>query len=167
MRRAFFLLMLMALGCHSHEWTPGSRVRIDVPKGFRAHREGNSLELKSGKLIVVLEPVDKATTKVLKAQSDQWSQPDSKCDLTRAVTTVQFGHVSGTKFAFHQTTPAPYKRVEYLLQVPGGHIHAVLDASGRDFDEAPIELQLHTLQILPPKPPTKLTPAPRPAKTQA
>jgi hypothetical protein len=167
MRRAFLLWIVFALSCGPHDFVPGSRVRVDVPKGFRAHREGDSLELRSGKLIVVLEPVDKTSAKVLLAQSAQWSQPDPKCDLTRAVTTVHFGPVSGTKFSFHQMKPAAYKRVEYILQVPGGHIHVVMDASGNDFDEVPIESQLHTLQILPPKPPTKLTPAPKPAKTQA
>lgn len=168
MRRICLLLLMFALGCGSHGLVRGSRVRMAVPKGFRAHREGSSLVLKSGRLTVLLEPVDRSSANVLKAEADQSTQSDSRSDLTRVATTVHFGRVSGTKFVLHQTKPVSYKRVEYVLDVPGGHIHVVLDASGMDFDEAPIESQLHTLEILPPRPPpTQLTPAPRPAKTQA
>jgi hypothetical protein len=158
---------MIAMGCNSHDLIPGSRVRMDAPKGFRTHREANRLHLSSGKFNVVVEPLDRSSAKILRAQARQALPSDPRSDLIQLATAVRFGQVSGTKSVLHQTKPVFYKRVEYILDVPGGHVRVILDAGGPDFDEGPIESQLRTLQVVPPKPPpTQLTPAPLPAKTQ-
>jgi hypothetical protein len=59
---------------------------------------------------------------------------------------VQFGDSHGFKFCYIQTEPW-WKQVQYLLEVPGGKVNVVLDASGKDFDETAFEDKLKTLQI--------------------
>ncbi len=49
---------------------------------------------------------------------------------------------------------AKFKRVNYALDVPGGHVVAVLDSSRGDFDESELEARFHTLRVLNYPPPT-------------
>jgi hypothetical protein len=60
---------------------------------------------------------------------------------------VQFGESHGYKYLYTQTTPASWKRVQYLLQVPGGEIEITLDAGGKEFDELAFEGKLQTLRF--------------------
>jgi hypothetical protein len=57
------------------------------------------------------------------------------------------GDVSGKKYVYRQVAPVPWKRVNYVLSVPGGFVSAMLDALGADFDETPFDAHLHTLRL--------------------
>jgi hypothetical protein len=60
---------------------------------------------------------------------------------------VSFGAIAGKKYSYTQTSPVPWKRITYLLSVPGGFVDAILDGGGPDFDETPFESRLHTLRL--------------------
>jgi hypothetical protein len=66
---------------------------------------------------------------------------------------VHFGEAHGDKYLYKQTQPAAWKRVQYLLKVPGGTVDILLDANGKKFDESSFESKLHTLRIEPGRPP--------------
>jgi len=65
---------------------------------------------------------------------------------------VQFGPVSGVKRTLRGTQgKAKYRRLDYALIVPDGHLMATLQSTARkfgDFDETEIEAYFHTLKIL-------------------
>jgi hypothetical protein len=61
---------------------------------------------------------------------------------------VRFGEVTGIKRVSKIASPPMFKRVDYALDVPGGHIVAVLDSSRGDFDESEVERYFHTLRVL-------------------
>lgn len=60
---------------------------------------------------------------------------------------VRFGDVSGIKCTSKMAS-AKFKRVDYALDVPGGHLTATLDSSSRDFDESEFERYFHTMRVL-------------------
>jgi len=64
-----------------------------------------------------------------------------------SVADVRFGEVSGIKRLSKMATPR-FKRLDYALDVPGGHLVAVLDSSSGDFDESVVEQYFHTLRVL-------------------
>ena len=71
-----------------------------------------------------------------------------------SVTDVRFGEVVGIKCISKMTSPK-FKRLDYALDVPGGHVVAVLDSTAGDFDESELEAHFHTLRVLNYPPPTK------------
>ncbi len=64
-----------------------------------------------------------------------------------SVSEVRFGEVSGSKRLSKMASPK-FKRLDYALDVPGGHLVAVLDSSSGDFDESIVEQYFHTLRVL-------------------
>jgi hypothetical protein len=64
-----------------------------------------------------------------------------------SVADVRFGPVSGIKGISRMASPK-FKRVNYALDVPGGHLVVVLDSSRGDFDESEVERYFHTLRVL-------------------
>lgn len=70
-----------------------------------------------------------------------------------SIAAIRFGEVSGIKCVSRMTSPK-FKRLDYALDVPGGHVVASLDSRAGDFDESEIERYFHTLRVLnypPPK----------------
>ena len=65
-----------------------------------------------------------------------------------SVVEVQFGDVSGIKRIWQMKSPKKFKRLDYALDVPGGHLVAVLEIASGDFDESIIEQYFCTLQVL-------------------
>lgn len=64
-----------------------------------------------------------------------------------SVAEVRFGEVSGIKRLSKLASPK-FKRLDYALDVPGGHLLVVLDSSGGDFDESEFERYFHTMRVL-------------------
>lgn len=64
-----------------------------------------------------------------------------------SVADVRFGEVTGIKSISEMASPK-FKRVDYALDVPGGHLVVVLDSSRGDFDESEVEGYFHTLRVL-------------------
>ena len=67
---------------------------------------------------------------------------------TNEVSEVSFEQCSGKKYLHRMTAPALWKRVDYVLRVPGGFVSIGLGTlTGVEFDEAPLEFKLHTLRL--------------------
>jgi len=64
-----------------------------------------------------------------------------------SVAEVRFGEVAGIKCISKMTSPK-FKRADYVLDVPGGHMVATLDSSRGDFDESEFEQYFNTLRVL-------------------
>ena len=74
---------------------------------------------------------------------------------------VRFGDVSGIK-CISRMVSRKFKRVDYALDVPGGHLTATLDSLSKhfdDFDESEFERYFHTMRVLNyPPPGTPISP---------
>lgn len=72
---------------------------------------------------------------------------------TREVAPVAFGQVTGQKIVFKgESALGAFKKITYVLAVPGGHVHGSLAAVGKkvdqlNWDEAPFEACFHTLRV--------------------
>ena len=68
------------------------------------------------------------------------------------VAEVRFGEVAGIKCILKMVSPK-FKRVDYALDVPGGHLVVVVDSARGDFDESEVERYFHTMRVLNSPPP--------------
>ena len=124
----------------------GPQVSFVAPEGWKVKVVSSRLDLKRGKLIGTIMAVDEFSFDLMQRQHELWVGPPG-LEVRREVQTVRHGEVSGKKYVYRQFAPAPWKRVEYVLRVPGGFVSAMLDAMGADFDEAPFEDKLHTVRV--------------------
>ena len=124
---------------------PPPRILFEAPDGYQIVERPNGLNLEVGLLIGCINVIDVATAEFLQEQKKQTlSLPHVNVDCS--IDQVCFGPVIGTRHRLIDTV-TQWKRVEYFLDVPGGHVYVMLDAGGKDFDEAPMEACLHTLRV--------------------
>jgi hypothetical protein len=118
---------------------------FDPPKGWKVTVVPFRLDLKKGKIIGTIEAIDEFWFEERQQDIEEWSAP-SGLQATWETENFSSGHVVGKKYVFRQIGPA-WKRVDYVLKVPGGFVSAMLDGMGADFDEGPLESKLHTLRL--------------------
>jgi hypothetical protein len=130
---------------------PLATVDFEPPAGWKMTRAPyGMINPKKGKLIGVIKAIDQfsfelRTKQLSLADANVLAAPGMQA--THEEKHIQFGDVGGNKRVYRQMTPLRWKRVDYLLRVPGGLVDATLDAMGADFDETPFEANLHTLRV--------------------
>lgn len=74
--------------------------------------------------------------------------------ILASVSTISLGTVSGHKFIVNgESWSGPFKKVEYILTVPGGHVSASVSSSAKktdelNWDETKLEAYFHTLRLV-------------------
>jgi hypothetical protein len=126
--------------------SPGPKMTFDPPEGWKMKAVPFWLELKKGKLIGTIGAIDEFSFDRMQRQHEQWVPPPA-VQGTWQTQSVGFGDISGKKYVFREVGPTTWKRVDYVLSVPGGYVMAQLNALGADFDETPFESKLHTLRL--------------------
>lgn len=122
----------------------GPKMRFALPPGWKKKVVLFRLDLKKGKLIGTIQAIDESSFENLLSQQNSWTAPPP-LKLTRDQQNVSFGDVSGKKYIFRDVTG---KRVDYVLRVPGGFVHAFLGTlEPAEFDEEPFEAKLNTLRL--------------------
>lgn len=129
----------------------GPVIAFEPPAGWSSKQVASALHIRKGrKLMGQITVIDDFHWgKVLRSNEIRESQQKPKSpgiDGGWEKSPVQFGDSHGFKYCYVQTEPY-WKRVQYLLEVLGGKVNAVLDAGGKDFDERVFEDSLHTLRI--------------------
>lgn len=113
-----------------------------APPGWRSAVDQNGLSLKKRKLIGQITVIDESSHQ-LRMRQMQFVPSMLPRGHELCSQTVEFGACSGTKILVDQ----PFKRVDYLLRVPGGYVAIMLTGMGAAFDETEFEAHLHTLQV--------------------
>jgi hypothetical protein len=146
--RGFLLLPELATNLSQPVEPPprGPKMSFGAPDGWKVTVVPFRLDLKKGKLIGTIVVIDEFSFDLMQRQQEHWVAPPG-LEATREVLAVRHGDVSGKKYTYRQSAPVPWKRVDYVLSVPGGFASAMLDALGADFDEAPFDAKLHTLRL--------------------
>jgi hypothetical protein len=124
----------------------GPEMSFVAPDGWKVKAVPFRLDLKKGKLIGTIMAIDEFSFNLIQRQQEHWVAPPG-LEARREVLPVRHGDVSGKKYVYRQTAPVPWKRVDYVLSVPGGFVSAMLDALGADFEEAPFDDKLHTVRL--------------------
>jgi len=124
----------------------GPEMGFAAPDGWKVKVVPFRLDLKRGKLIGTIMAIDEFSFDLMQRQQEHWAAPPG-LEATREVQAVRHGEVFGKKYVYRQVAPVPWKRVDYVLRVPGGFVSAMLDALGSDFDEAPFDDKLHTVRL--------------------
>ena len=131
----------------------GSSIAFESPTGWTSELVSSSLHIRKGrKLLGEIRAIDdfsfKKTLHSNEVRERIQKQNALAVDEGWKTSPAQFGDSHGFKFSYVQTEPW-WKRVQYLLEVPGGKVSVVLDGRGKDFDEAAFEDKLKTLRISP------------------
>ena len=124
----------------------GPEISFVAPDGWKVKVVPFRLDLKKGKLIGTIMVIDEFSFDLMQRQQEHWVAPPG-LEATREVHAVRHGDVSGKKYIYRQIAPVPWKRVDYVLSVPGGFVSAMLDALVQDFDEVPFDAKLHTVWL--------------------
>ncbi len=135
---------------------PGPTIAFELPAGWRVVRMiPFRLDFKKGKVHASITALDELGFESLRHSREQpaveikipgFEQP--RMEGTRESADVVFGPCRGRKYVNRMTAPAPWKQVDYLLSVPGGYVSIWLGTmTGAEFDEAAIEVKLHTVGL--------------------
>jgi hypothetical protein len=133
------------------EVQPKREAQMDLPEDARVVKENGSWSIKWRKALLSLYPTDE---KDIERETAHWRAEATRKPLVDgdgiAVTDVSFGEVKGAKRTYMQVWPAPAKRLDYALEVPGGFLTVILQPTrgGSDFDESAYEKQFHTLRVI-------------------
>lgn len=127
----------------------GPEMVFEAPNGWKVKTVPFRLDLKAGKVIGLIMPIDESPLEGSQREREQTAklrQPGQQ--TANEICDVSLDGCSGKKYVFRMITPAPWKQVDYLLRVPGGCVWIQLSTmTGADFDESPLESKLHTLRL--------------------
>ena len=152
-----FLLPFLAMGAEDvllqepSELQPKREVQMDLPEDARVTKENGSWSIKWRKALLYLYPTD---AEDIERATAHWRAEATRKPLVDgdgvAVTDVSFGEVKGAKRTYMQVWPAPAKRLDYALEVPGGFLTVILEPArgGSDFDETAFEKHFYTLRVI-------------------
>ena len=125
----------------------GPQILFDTPEGWTESREPFRLVLSNAGVLANITAVDQFTFEVTSKQNEHWVSPPH-LKATRTTSEVSLESCRGKKYVYVQQGAQNWKRVEYVLTVPGGFAVVWIGTeSGDDFDESPIEDQLSTLAL--------------------
>jgi|GEM_PF-4054537 len=137
---------------------PSPTIIFETPVGWSVEHSPFWLHVSKGDVTAHIGAIDKRSLEMMRAQNEMREQmmehppviyPEG-FDGRWTRSAAQFGECHGDKYTFSQTTPAFWKAVQYLLEVPGGAIHCAIDGGGTDFNKSALEERLHTLQVVQP-----------------
>jgi hypothetical protein len=136
----------------------GPEMTFEIPKDWKLKASPFQLQFKKGKLIGQITAIDDLGFEISKRQREHEIKPPIGVEFPFKVpqillekSDVTFRPVIGRKYVQTAVTPKSWKRVEYILSVPGGYMSVILDGGGRDFDESLVESKLHTLKLAEPE----------------
>jgi hypothetical protein len=135
---------------------PGPTIAFELPAGWKKVRTiPFRLDFKKGKVHGSITALDELGFESLRHDREQppvdvtipgFEQP--RIEGTHENTDAVFGPCHGRKYVYRMTAPAPWKQVDYVLSVPGGYVSVWLGTmTGAEFDEAPVEAKLHTVDL--------------------
>lgn len=126
----------------------GPTIAFVPPEGWRVKKLAPYLwEVKKGKLSGSVMAIDQGLFyQTQREREGDWAVSPG-VEATREIEVAQHGDVAGKKYVYRRTAPGPWKRVDFVLSVPGGFAMAGVESTGADFDEPPFEAQLHTLRV--------------------
>lgn len=129
----------------------GPEMLLEPPIGWNVKTVPYRLDLKAGTVIGSILAIDQASFEGSQRERELTAKLRRPYEQTaNEISDVALDRCSGKKFVFRRITPAPWKQVDYLLQVPGGFVWIQLSTmTGVDFDESLLESSLHTLRLLP------------------
>jgi hypothetical protein len=127
-------------------------VKMELPEGAKVTVDNGGWGVQWGRIWLFLYPShrEEMHSEAGRWKDDAKSQPMVDGDGI-AVEEVRFGEVAGIKCT---SKMAKFKRVDYALDVSGGHIVATVDSRRGDFDESELERYFHTMRVLNYPPPT-------------
>jgi len=129
-------------------------VSMQLPDGTKVTKENGCWCVKWRRLLLCLYPSHREDMHRSAGQLRDDAKTHPMVDGNgMSLTDVCFGEVAGIKCISKMASPK-FKRLDYALDVPGGHVIAVLDSSAGDFDESEIERHFHTLKVSNYPPPT-------------
>lgn len=122
---------------------------MEVPGGAKVTVENGCWSMKWRRVYLSLYPSHREDMHRSAGQfrDDAKSRPEVDGNGA-SIYEVSFGEVSGIKCVTKGTFPSKFKRLDYALDVPGGHLMVVLQSSSPDFDESLVEQYFHTLRVL-------------------
>jgi len=121
---------------------------MELPEDAKVTVENGGWSVKWRRLNLYLSPShrEEMHSEAGRFKDDAKSRPMIDGSGMRVVE-VRFGDVSGIKCTSKMVSPK-FKRVDYALDVPGGHLTATLQSSSKDFDESEFERYFHTMRVL-------------------
>jgi hypothetical protein len=133
----------------------GPRMVFHAPAGWKVKAVPFRLDLKAGTIIGSITAINQLSFEHLQWQREQAPKTQQPAmdgfrqpEWTSEVTELSSGQVSGKKYSIWMAAPVPWKRVDYVLRVPGGFVTVFLGTmKGEEFDELPLEAKLHTLRL--------------------
>jgi hypothetical protein len=136
----------------------GPKIVFEAPAGWTVKHYPVSISFRNGKLVASIQAIDADILKHLRSQYEAMDKlparprnlprPKYKVKCERSV--VRFGECRGDKRTSVMIGPG-WKRIDYLLEVPGGAVTIMLDGGGKGFDESAFEEKLHTLRVIQPE----------------
>jgi hypothetical protein len=118
------------------------------PDGWRVKQLAPSLlQLKKGKLTGTVMAIDENLFHQTQRERESDWVVSPGVEATRDIQVAEYGSVSGKKYVYRRIAPDQSKRVDYVLNVPGGFAMAGIEAAGADFDESAFESALPTLRL--------------------
>lgn len=125
----------------------GPVMTFEVPRGWAMKAVPFRLDLKKAKLLAEITAIDRETFDRHQLKHALASHPPG-VQATARCCGVRFGECFGTKYIYVEAAPPSWKRVTYVLQVPGGYVSIWHSArGGTAFDEFELEEKLHTLRL--------------------
>ncbi len=126
----------------------GPKIDFVPPEGWRVKELApDLLQLKKGKLSGSVMAIDEGLFHQSQRERETEWVVAPGVEATRDVQVAEYGNVSGKKYVYRRIAPDQWKRVDYVLSVPGGFAMAGVESAGADFDEAPFEAQLPTVRL--------------------
>lgn len=123
-------------------------ISIEVPPGWKSETGPGWLALKKrGMLVSVHVRTESSFKRSLLEREKTLSIRQSGVETKTRFSDFQSGRCSGRKFVWERVTPAPMKRIDYLLRVPGGHVSVIVSTKQTSFDETGIEGIFGTLRL--------------------
>ena len=139
------------------------RLAMELPPGAKSSVDQYSLTVKWKRQRFHVLRLNMADDFTRENTLEKLAQTEPKLDGKPAVI-VQFGKVVGHKSVSSDESLIVWKRVDYLLKIPGGCVRVVLDAH-KLFDESEWDSYLATLRFI--KPPRSKAKSPATARRAA
>lgn len=122
---------------------------IESPAGWTCETIQGILRLRQRKMFAEIHLIDQLWCPLARKQFE--STPavfPGAVDFVIEVQDMELGAATGKKKTTKMYVSPSFKKVEYLLSIPGGTVHATLvSLVHADFDEMPIESKLHTIRV--------------------
>ena len=122
-------------------------ISFDAPSGWVVDRVPFRLDLSSGEVNASITAIDELSFDIFPMQMEA-GVPAPHLKASRSSSEVCWDTCRGNKFVYLEEGTKTWKRVDYVLSVPGGFVSVWMGTeSGDNFDEMPLESQLRTITL--------------------